>query len=67
MANTAAIAAKRKGITLEQAKKEISEITEGKSPYMADLAIRHYLEDKTGPRYVINDKPDFNQIHNAKE
>jgi hypothetical protein len=65
MNNTAEIAALRKGISVEQAKKEIAAITDGKSAYMADLAIRNYLE--MGPRYAINDSTDFDQIHNAKE
>ena len=65
MANIAEIASIRKGITLEQAQLEIAAITNGKSEYMADLAIRHYLE--TDSRHIIDNNMDIHQVNNFKE
>jgi hypothetical protein len=54
----AKIAAERKGISLETATKELTELLKDKTPYRQKLALSSYLEDATHPNHKIEEGHD---------
>jgi hypothetical protein len=53
----AEIAAERKGISVETATKELTELLKDKSPYKQKLALSSYLEDSTHPNHMNSIDP----------
>jgi hypothetical protein len=61
----AKIAAERKGISLETATNEITELLKDKSIYKQKLALASYLEDSTHPNHTV--ETEYNPILHHKE
>lgn len=63
----AKIIAERRKIPFEQALKELSDITKGKSKFMANIAISAYLDKDKGSSTTLPGIEDLDPIHHIKE